>query len=182
MQFSGLIAKKQDERALESRGRGELASAEPDTNIRYCTSIQHSPTFLFVTSRLLREVYYLLYANKSAIPSKVAFDPEERSLGRIRADSIAPPHSPASIKRCISRAEGNPALADALLFVDISSDTPLKEGPISILHTDGPGLSPDEPMAIVQIPIVQVKSPSFLIPIVRVKSPSILNGRYVIKN
>jgi hypothetical protein len=102
------------------------------------------------------------------MPSKVAFDPEEPSLGRICADSIAPPHSPASIKRCISRVERNPALAwpgHADLFADTSCDTPFKEGHISFLRTDGPGLSPNEPMAIVQV-----------------KNPSIPDGKYVIKN
>ena len=43
-------------------------------------------------------------------------------------------------------------------------------GHISILFTDGPGMSPNEPMDIVQMPIVKVKKP--LIP----------DGRYVIKN
>jgi hypothetical protein len=153
-----LVAKMSDSErsALESEGRGGLASAaEPDTTspeIQYRTSIQHSLTFLFVTSRLLGEVYYLLYGIDYEMPSKVAFDPEEPSLGRIRADSVAPPHSPTSIKRCISRVEGNPALAcHADLFADTSCDTPLKEGHISILRTDGPGLSPNEPMAIVQV-------------------------------
>ena len=113
------------------------------------------------------------------MPSKVAFDTEEPSLGRIRADSVAPPHSPASIKRCISRVERNPALAHANIFADISCVAPLKEGHISILGTDGPGLSPDEPMAIVQTPIVQ--TPIIQFPIVQVGSP-IQNGRYAIKN
>ena len=44
---------------------------------------------------------------------------------------------------------------------------PLKEGHISILRTDGSGLSPNEPMAIVQMPI---------------ESPSIPDGKYIIKN
>ena len=104
------------------------------------------------------------------MPSKVAFDPEEPCLGRIRADSVAPPHSPASIKRCISRVEKTPELVYANIFADISCDTPLKEGYISLLPTDGLGLSPNEPMAIVQIPTVQVKS------------PSIPDGKYFIKN
>ena len=102
------------------------------------------------------------------MPSKVAFDPEQPSLGRIRADSVAPPHSPTSIKRCISRVERNPALAlpgHADLFGDTSSDTPLKEGYISILRTNGLGLSPNEPMAIVQV-----------------KNLSIPDGKYAIKN
>ena len=115
-------------------------------------------------------MYYLLYANNSEIPSKVAFDPEEPSLGRVRADSVAPPHSLASIKRHISRVEEAPSFAKADLFEDISSDAPMEEYRISILGTDGPGLSPANPMAIVQKPIVEVES------------PSIPDGRYFIKN
>ena len=119
-----------------------------------------------MTSRLLGEVYYQLYADDYEIPSKVAFDPEEPSLGRIRADSVPPPHSPASIKRCISRVERTPALAHADVFADISSKTPLKDGYIAILRTGCPGLSPNEPMAVVQMPI---------------ESP-IPDGKYLIKN
>ena len=96
-------------------------------------------------------MYYLLYSDNYELPSKVAFDPEKPCLGRIRADSVAPPHSLASVKQRISRVEGIPALAHADLFADISCDTPLEEGHISILR-DGPGLSPNEPMAIVQMP------------------------------
>ena len=94
----------------------------------------------------------------------------------IRVDSIVPPHSPTSIKRCISRVERNPTLAlpdHADLFADTSSDTPLKEGHILILRTDGPGLSPNNPMAIVQ------KSPDGRY---QVKTPSIPDGKYAIKN
>ena len=109
-------------------------------------------------------MYYHLYSNDCDIPSKVAFDAEEPSLGRIRCDSVAPPHTLASIKRCISRAEETPELANADLFADISSDAPMKDGHISILGADGPGLSPNQPMAIVQTP------------------SSIPDGRYFIKS
>ena len=112
-------------------------------------------------------MYYLLYADDCEMPSKVAIDPEEPSLGRIRVDSVPPPHSPASIKRCISRVERNPALAHAYLFADTSCDAPLKEGHISNFHTDGPGLSPKEPLAIVQMSIESLQIP---------------DGKYVIKN
>ena len=115
------------------------------------------------------KVYYQLYADDSEMSSKVAFGQEEPSIGRIRADSIAPPHSSASIKRCISKIEGRPALLHADLFADTSCDTPLTEGHISILRTDGPGQSPEEPMAIVQAEVqAEVKS--------------IPDGRYIIKN
>ena len=103
-------------------------------------------------------MYYLLYADDYEISSLVAIDSDKPSLGRIRVDSIAPPHSPASIKLCISRVERTPALAHANLFADTSCDTPLKERHISFLHTDGPGLSKNEPMAIVQKAIVQMGS------------------------
>ena len=101
------------------------------------------------------------------MPSKVAIDPEEPSLGRIRADSVPPPHSAASIKRCISRVEKNPELAHAALFADISCETPLEEGHIPILCTDCPGLSPDKPMAIVQNVQMPIEIP---------------DGKYLIKN
>ena len=61
--------------------------------------------------------------------------------------------------------ERNRALSYADLFADTSCDTPLTQGHISILRTDGPGLTPNEPMAIVQV-----------------KNPSIPDGRYLIKN
>ena len=95
-------------------------------------------------------MYYQLYADDYEMASKVAIDQAKPSLGRIRADSIAPPHSPVSIKRRISRVESTPGLAHADLFADISCDSPLKEGHISILRTDGPGLSPNDPMVIVK--------------------------------
>ena len=107
--------------------------------------------------------------------SKVAIDPERPSFGRIRADSIAPPHSPTSIKLCISRVERNPGLVNSDIFADTSCDSPLTEGYISILRTDGPGLSPNDPMAIVQAD-VQVETP------LPVKVTSIPDGRYLIKN
>ena len=63
----------------------------------------------------------------------------------------------------------NPAFARADLFADISCDAPLEKGHISFLRTDAPGQSPNEPMAIVQKPIVQVEIP-------------IPDGMYIIKN
>ena len=106
------------------------------------------------------------------MPSKVAFDPEEPSLGRIQADSILPPHSPATIKRCISKVERTPAIAYAELFADISCNTPLKEEHISFLRTDYPGLSAKDPMAIVLNPLAPLRLAPLAIP----------DGRYLIKN
>jgi hypothetical protein len=95
-------------------------------------------------------VYYLLYDKDGESPSKVSFDPEQPSLGRIRADSVAPCHTPASLKRRISRVEKNPALAVADLLADVSCDSPMKEVYMQILNGDVPGLSQYEPMVLVQ--------------------------------
>ena len=122
----------------------------------------NTPLFLFVTFRLLGEVYYLLY-DRNEMPSKAAIDPEQPSLGRIRADYIAPPHGLTSIILCISRVEETPALVYADLFPDISCDTPLEEGHISFLRTDAPGLSPKKPMAIV-VPVDSESEPDSLAP------------------
>ena len=109
-------------------------------------------------------MYYQIFADYSVIPSKVYV--EEPSIGRIRSDSVAPPHNLASLKRRISRVEETPAIVNADFF---AGDDLLNEGYISILGTDGPGLSEDDPMSILQRPIVQVESP-------------IPEGRYAIKN
>ena len=94
-------------------------------------------------------MYYLLYDNYE-IPSKVAYDPERPYLGRLRTDFFPPPHSSATLKRCISRVERRPEIALALLFADISCNTPWIKDHVSFLRTDCPGLSPTAPMAIVQ--------------------------------
>ena len=129
-------------------------------------------------------MYYQLYSDGYEIPSKVANDPEEPSVGRIRVDYIPPPHTPTSIKICISRVEGKPALVDSDLFAGTTCDSPLKEGHISFLRTDRPGLSPNEPMAIVHAvsPVGPGLSPNEPIAIVQLEIPSIPDGRYLIKN
>ena len=62
------------------------------------------------------------------------------------------------------------------MFADMLGDTPLKEDHISFQRTDGPGLSPYEPMAIVQMPVVEEEK---LEPVV---TQAIPDGKYVIKN
>ena len=109
-------------------------------------------------------MYYQIFADYSVVPSKVHAG--EPSIGRIRGDSVAPPHNLASLKRRISRVEETPAIVNANFF---AGDDPLREGYISILGTDGPGLSENEPMSILQTPVVQVESP-------------IPEGRYGIKS
>jgi hypothetical protein len=81
--------------------------------------------------------------------SKMAINPDEPSLGRICADHITPPHMPDSIIRCIRRVESIPQRITGNIFADTSCDTPLTEGHISVLRSDGFGRGIDESLAIV---------------------------------
>jgi hypothetical protein len=65
----------------------------------------NTTTFLFITSHVGGSVLSALQ-----IPSKIVIDPEEHSLGYIRAGSVAPPHSRTS-RQCILRVGNNPGLA-----------------------------------------------------------------------
>ena len=67
----------------------------------------------------------------------------ETELAKLR-DSLA--------KRKLEQADLKKDLDEERLVSE--SDTPMEEGHFSILRSDGPGLSPNEPMAIVQRPLI----------------------------
>jgi len=76
---------------------------------------------------------------------------EDLSLGCIDARFVAPPHSAASLKRCISNAERFTYCVEDKLFLDISSESPMDdEITISILLNEGPGVTANIPMALVR--------------------------------
>jgi hypothetical protein len=84
--------------------------------------------------------------------STVSFDPGEPALGRIKKIDISPPHTPATIKRCIARAEKKSIYAYmAQLYPDISSETLMDDGSfISLFRGDCVGSTADKPMVLVQ--------------------------------
>jgi hypothetical protein len=100
-------------------------------------------------SDLSSQVYYQLYTKNGEMASKVAIAPEEPSLGRIHADSVAPPHTPSAIRGRISKVEGVSALASAKLFADRSCETPMTDTHIPLINGKCPGLNLSLPMALV---------------------------------
>ncbi|KAJ6617349.1 hypothetical protein B0H10DRAFT_2218681 [Mycena sp. CBHHK59/15] len=64
-----------------------------------------------------------------------------RALGRIEKIHVAPPHEPATIKRCIAKAEGKPIYAYADLYQDISADTAMINGYYLSLEGGVPGVT-----------------------------------------
>jgi hypothetical protein len=97
-------------------------------------------------------VYYRIYKKDGAILSKQPADPNDPDVGRIRVDSVPPPHTAASIMRCISKREELDNSKQSLLFVSISSESPIDEGHVSILTSSRPGATLDNPMAFVESP------------------------------
>ncbi|KAJ7464070.1 hypothetical protein FB451DRAFT_1264599 [Mycena latifolia] len=50
-------------------------------------------------------IYYRVYDPNGAMPAKSAFNPADPFIGRITARSIPPPHTVASLTRCLVHAE-----------------------------------------------------------------------------
>ncbi|KAJ6455928.1 hypothetical protein C8R47DRAFT_208532 [Mycena vitilis] len=72
-------------------------------------------------------LYYQLYHSTGQDSSKLCFDPEEPSLGRLERVRLAPPLCSKSIKSCIAKVEDNTSYANAELYLDISSAAALED-------------------------------------------------------
>jgi hypothetical protein len=94
-------------------------------------------------------VYYRVYIRGQAIQSNMAVYQEDRTLGRIPATSVAPPQTVDALKRCVTRAEGIINFTNCDLFLDLTCDAPVNEGPLSIIAKDCPGSTPERAMAFV---------------------------------
>ncbi|KIJ99635.1 hypothetical protein K443DRAFT_679812 [Laccaria amethystina LaAM-08-1] len=106
------------------------------------------------TKKSSQYVYYRLYTKDGPIKSEnpVYSSDREPFIGRTLAKLVAPPHTTASLKRHLCHIEGfSPSLADtAKLFVPLSCLTAKDDSArLSLVASSGPGLSPQEPMALV---------------------------------
>jgi hypothetical protein len=96
-------------------------------------------------------VYYRVYDFHCAVLSTQPADSNKPFVGRLNVDCIPPPHTVASIKRCISKLEHIPKPEACQLFASISSEYPMSGGHISILTSDHHGSTPGDPMAFVKL-------------------------------
>ena len=97
-------------------------------------------------------VYYRVYAEdgglvpKSSLPANICLD---SSVACIASTFVAPPHTIASLKRCLCRQEGFNDYTDAKLFLSLSSQSPLNDDRhSSILSNTGPGYQANVPLAL----------------------------------
>jgi len=107
-----------------------------------------------------RYLYYRVYQQYGAVPSRQPADSSDPYVGRISVDSVPPPHTAVSIMRCISKTEELANSKKLQLFINISSDSPIGDGHVSILASDCPGCTPEDPMVFVELPSPAVAQPA----------------------
>ena len=96
-------------------------------------------------------VYYRIYAEDGAIPSKTSFTPGDAFIGRIKAGSVPPPLTAKTVKRCIAKSENIKDRGGTSLFLTSYSKSPMDDAEkiTTILDGNGPGTTPQEPLALV---------------------------------
>ena len=138
------------------------SSVEPtaSSDLRYGRHLAHCcPCYRLIS---LLVVYYLVYTEHGARQSKQPVDSNNPYLARIWAKQVTPPHTVTSLKRCICDIERIPqAFIRGQLFSDISSESPMNKGRISILTSNGPGFKPEQPMAFI-VPAIDLTFTSYV--------------------
>jgi hypothetical protein len=94
-------------------------------------------------------VHYRVYDESGELTSKTSFDKDDTSLGRIHILSVSPPHTVASLKACIAKAE-EMADHDLQTFEDDMGEIIMKDDDtITILADVYPGILQDAPVVVV---------------------------------
>jgi hypothetical protein len=104
------------------------------------------------------QVYYRVYNEDGAIPCAKSATPDDPYVGRVKVTSIAPPQTYDSVCRCIANAENISTLSSSRLFLNPSSETPVKNSDnLTLLN----GNSLGSPLAlVVKLPDSELKSRS----------------------
>ena len=106
-----------------------------------------SPPISFVCILL---VYYRIYSDDGAIPSKSPVDHDDPFLGRIKARSVPPPRNVKAVKRIIENVENIKHRERTRLFLTPYSKSALDDADkITMLNGTGPGSKPQEALAFV---------------------------------
>jgi hypothetical protein len=109
-------------------------------------------------------VYYRVYNKCRAIGVKKPAYPDKPWVGRISVDSVPPPHTAASIMRCLSKVEDLANWKHPQLYLKCNSGSPLGDEHVSILADTRPGSTPEDPIAFVEPPDPPIKPPKQKVP------------------
>ena len=95
-------------------------------------------------------VYYRIYADDGAIPSKTPVSPGDPFLGRIKIKSVPPPRTAKAVKFSIGNVEGIKDRKSTSLFLTPFNQSPMGDAEkIVVPNLTGPGSIPQEPVALV---------------------------------
>ena len=92
-------------------------------------------------------VYYRIYAEDGAIPSKTPVAPGDPFLGHIKVRSVLPPRTVKAVKRNIAKVEDIKDRTNTSLFLTLYSQSPMDDADKFI--GTGPGSTPQEPVALI---------------------------------
>ena len=92
-------------------------------------------------------VYYRIYAEDGAIPSKTPITTGDPFLGRIKATSVPPPRTLKAVEGSIVEVENiKPFITGITIFLTPYSQSPMSDAEkVTLL----PGSTPQEPLALV---------------------------------
>jgi len=94
-------------------------------------------------------VYYRVYTEDGAIPSKSPVYSDDPYLARIWAKQVALPRTVMSLKRCLSAVESISDHSGTSLFVSAKSETPMDvTSRLSLTSSSDPGSTPDDPIIL----------------------------------
>ena len=93
-------------------------------------------------------VYYRIYAEDGALPSKTPFSPGDPFVGRIKFGSVPPPRTAKTVKRSIAKVENITDRESTSVFLTPYSQAPMDDAEkITIVNGTGPGSTAHEPLA-----------------------------------
>ena len=130
---------------------GAVGASQATPNSSYSKPVWKSvfPHFSFMWLLL---VYYRIYAEDGAIPSKTRtlVAPSDPFLGRIKVRSVPPPRTVKAVKRSITKVENIKDHESTTIFLTPYSQSPMDDAEkVTILNGIGPGSTPQDPLALV---------------------------------
>jgi hypothetical protein len=106
-----------------------------------------SPLVLIYVNLL---VYYRIYTEDGAVPSKTPVAPGDPYLGRIIAKFVPPPRNAKAVKRSIAKVENIKDRESSSIFLTPYNKSPMNDADrFTIINGTGPGYSAYAPVALV---------------------------------
>ena len=99
-------------------------------------------------------MFYRIYHEDGAIPSKTPITTDDPFLGRIKVTSVPPPRTAKTVKRIISKVEDIEDVENTNLFLTPYSQSPRDDAAKDIILSrtgTHPGSTPEEPLALVAL-------------------------------